>query len=346
MRGLRTLLIERRKVAAGTSSRNQFNLVSGVRYVVCNPEVAAECQRENHVLRRIAPHLIGHQRDLFVCLDHVEYCNAAEQNAKRYGVTLRNVSLDEATRRVPYLPRKIYKVFETDDTYFNAVRFCHSNLKAALQHGATFIKDCNILAMEKGKVVTTKGTFRTRFVVNAAGFLCNQVARLAGFKVEMVLNLGAFVLFKRKLISTGVQKLAPPGDGDAYKPLMKRATLGTTSVTVEEDAWEDALAEVRRRREEIVDYLKEKFSSVIPKVKDEEVLTVVAGIRPLVRSGDEQDGRKISRRFVLIEHSEWMLTITGGKLVTSRLMAERAVDVVCRHLGVEAKCKTADVVLP
>jgi len=346
MRGLKTLLIERRKVAAGTSSRNQFNLVSGVRYVVCDPEVAAECQRENRVLRRIAPHLIGHQRDLFVCPDDVEYCNTAEQNAKRYGLTLRNIPLDEAIKRVPFLSRKVYKVFETDDTYFNAVRFCHSNVKAALQHGATFIKGCDTLAIEKGKVVTAKGTFRTRYVVNAAGFLCNQVARLAGFKVEMVLSLGAFVVFKRKLSSTGVQKLAPPGDGDAYKPLLSRATLGTTSVTVAEDAWEDALAEVNRKKKEIIDYLKEKFSSVIPKVKDEEVLTVIAGIRPLVKSGDEEDGRKISRRFVLIEHSEWMLTITGGKLVTSRLMAEKAVDVVCRRLGVEAKCRTADVVLP
>ena len=345
MRGLKTLLIERRKVASGTSSRNQFNLVSGVRYVVCNPEVAAECQRENRVLRRIAPHLVGHQHDLFVCLDHVEYCDAAERNAERYGVTLRSIPLDEATKRVPYLSRKVYKVFETDDTYFNAVRFCHSNVRAALQHGATFIKGCDTLAIEKGKVVTTRGIFRTRYVVNAAGFLCNQVARLAGFKVEMVLSLGACVVFKRKLTSTGVQKLAPPGDGDAYKPLMKRATLGTTSVTVAEDAWENALSEVKKK-EEIVDYLKEKFSSVIPKVKDEEVLTVIAGIRPLVKSGDEEDGRKISRRFVLIEHSEWMLTITGGKLVTSRLMAERAVDAVCRRLGVEAKCRTADVVLP
>jgi len=38
--------------------------------------------------------------------------------------------------------------------------------------------------------------------------------------------------------------------------------------------------------------------------------------------------------------------VVGGKLTTCRLMAEHAVDVVCRQLGVSAPCTTAGEPLP
>jgi glycerol-3-phosphate dehydrogenase len=40
------------------------------------------------------------------------------------------------------------------------------------------------------------------------------------------------------------------------------------------------------------------------------------------------------------------ITITGGKLMTYRLMAEWATDLACRKLGVESKCQTAEICLP
>ena len=39
------------------------------------------------------------------------------------------------------------------------------------------------------------------------------------------------------------------------------------------------------------------------------------------------------------------VTITGGKATTLRAMAEATADLVCRKLGVEARCRTREVVL-
>jgi glycerol-3-phosphate dehydrogenase len=35
-----------------------------------------------------------------------------------------------------------------------------------------------------------------------------------------------------------------------------------------------------------------------------------------------------------------LITITGGKLTTSRMMAEKTVDLLCAKVGVDAPCRT------
>jgi glycerol-3-phosphate dehydrogenase len=61
-------------------------------------------------------------------------------------------------------------------------------------------------------------------------------------------------------------------------------------------------------------------------------------------------GRELSRTFKCFDHAaadgvEGFVTITGGKATTLRAMAEATADLVCRKLGVEAPCRTREVVL-
>lgn len=68
------------------------------------------------------------------------------------------------------------------------------------------------------------------------------------------------------------------------------------------------------------------------------ILRAYSGVRPLVASDDDPSGRSVSRGIVLLDHAqrdgmEGFITITGGKLMTYRLMAEWATDAVCRKLG-------------
>jgi glycerol-3-phosphate dehydrogenase len=56
------------------------------------------------------------------------------------------------------------------------------------------------------------------------------------------------------------------------------------------------------------------------------------------------EGRSVSRGFALLDHARdgaaGLVTITGGKLTTCRLMAERTADLVCERLGVTTPCRT------
>ncbi len=81
------------------------------------------------------------------------------------------------------------------------------------------------------------------------------------------------------------------------------------------------------------------------------ILRAYAGVRPLVASDNDPSGRNVSRGIVLLDHAgrdgmDGFITITGGKLMTYRLMAEWATDAVCRKLGNTEACVTAEQPLP
>jgi len=89
---------------------------------------------------------------------------------------------------------------------------------------------------------------------------------------------------------------------------------------------------------------------MIPELEKIRYIRAYAGVRPLVGKATEEGGRQISRSFSLIDHEseglENFATITGGKLTTYRLMAEKTADLVCEKLAVTKACVTRTEPLP
>jgi glycerol-3-phosphate dehydrogenase len=118
--------------------------------------------------------------------------------------------------------------------------------------------------------------------------------------------------------------------------------LGTTSVTVEDadhftiEEWE-------------IDKMLDEGIEMVPMIEDMRIQRYYAGVRPLYEPpvGDEEveEGREVSRAFFVLDHEALdsvggFITITGGKLTTARLMAEKTVDLVCAKMGIKAPCRT------
>ena len=61
------------------------------------------------------------------------------------------------------------------------------------------------------------------------------------------------------------------------------------------------------------------------------------------------DERNVSRTFECFDHAydgfDGFVTISGGKTTTSRAMAERVTDIVCKKLGIMAECRTREIPL-
>ncbi|MCK7504204.1 MAG: FAD-dependent oxidoreductase [Desulfobacterales bacterium] len=65
LRGVHSVLVERRDIAAGASGANHGLLHSGARYVRSDPVAAVECREESALLKRLAgPLHRGHRRAL------------------------------------------------------------------------------------------------------------------------------------------------------------------------------------------------------------------------------------------------------------------------------------------
>jgi len=116
------------------------------------------------------------------------------------------------------------------------------------------------------------------------------------------------------------------------------AWIGTTSTTIESP--EDCRPEPGAEQS-----IKDKFSVIIPKVQQMKTLSAFSGIRPLYLSKTADDARDISRDFKIIENPKGFFHIIGGKLTTSRLMAEKICDLIAAEYGSNAVCRTKDEVL-
>jgi glycerol-3-phosphate dehydrogenase len=97
--------------------------------------------------------------------------------------------------------------------------------------------------------------------------------------------------------------------------------VGTTDTPIA-----TATLEPRPLQEEI-DFILETASQYLHKPPArEDVLSVFAGIRPLVKSGDSRMTAALSRDHTIHFDASGLLTTTGGKWTTYRNMAEHTVD--------------------
>src|SRR5207249_9709617 len=126
-------------------------------------------------------------------------------------------------------------------------------------------------------------------------------------------------------------------------PVGPVSILGTTSRTLDTDAYEITPEEVRG--------IVTEAALMVPASAAQRVLRVYAGACPIYAPGQDRGAsRQLSRSHAVLDHAqdgvENLVSIVGGKLTTFRLMAEQTADAVCAKLGVTAPCRTAEEPLP
>jgi glycerol-3-phosphate dehydrogenase len=206
--------------------------------------------------------------------------------------------------------------------------------------------------IESIQLVNTETGEETRLeadlIVNAAGAWAGLVAGLAGVKINVLYSKGSLVITHNRLTQRIVNRLRPASNGDILVPGGTVSILGTTSIRIEDP--DQAYPTV-----EEIDLMVEDASAMIPALEKTRYIRAYCGVRPLFQGENADDGgdgndRRVSRGFSLIDHGrhgiENFITITGGKLTTYRLMAEKAGDMVCQHLGVSSPCLTRTDPLP
>jgi glycerol-3-phosphate dehydrogenase len=77
-----------------------------------------------------------------------------------------------------------------------------------------------------------------------------------------------------------------------------------------------------------------------------DVLSVFAGLRPLVKAGHGENTAALSRDHTITVAGTGLITITGGKWTTYRRMAEDVINVAEKHAGLHPRpCNTAEMKL-
>ena len=356
LRGVSCVVVECDDLNAGASGRNHGLLHSGARYVASDAEAAAECQVEGALLKRLAPQCIQDTGGLFVAVagDDERYIAEFPGLCAKSGISARAVSVREARELEPSVSPHAIAAYLVPDASIDPFKLSLEMMADAKRLGARLLRRTGVVGFERAgnRIVAARlrhsqtgeeSILPADIVVNAAGAWARGIARLAGLDVPMLYSKGTLVVTHARLAHRVLNRLRTPGDADIIMPGGTVSIAGTTSVTI------DDLADVRPSVPE-VDLIVEEASVLLPALQETRYIRAYAGVRPLVAAGPAVDGRGISRGFTLLDHGREgvvnLVTITGGKLTTSRLMAERTADLVCARLGVQAACRTHCEPLP
>ena len=357
MRGLKTVLVERKDLADGTTGRYHGLLHSGGRYAVKDPEAARECIVENVILRRIASGCIEDTGGLFVSTpwDDPAFGDVFREGCRATGVPVEEIPVAEALRREPRLNPEISRAFTVPDAALDPWKLVWGCARSAQEHGAQILLYHRVVGLERDGQRVTGAAVRNELtgedlrihagvIVNAAGAWAGQIAELAGCRVNVLPGKGIMIAMNHRLVNTVVNRCKMPADGDILVPIRTVSVIGTTDVRVADP---DDLEVTQSEIDEMLD----EGEKLVPGFREARALRAWAGARPLFSPEEVADTREVSRSHALLDHRErdgveGLVTITGGKTTTFRLMAEVAVDAACAQLGVERACRTHEEPLP
>ena len=356
LRGVQCILVEKGDINAGASGANHGLLHSGARYVSTDQEVAKECREEGELLKVLAPHCIENTGGLFVAVegDDEKYVGDFPHLCSKCGIPVHKLDIKEAREFEPVLSKKLIAAYVVEDAAIDPFKLSLENISQAKELGTTLLLHTKVVGFNRsgGRLqnISLRNTqtgeetvVEAEQVVNAAGAWGGEIAALAGASIHMLYSQGSILITDNRLTKHVVNRLRPPSDGDILAPGGTVSILGTTSVRIESP-------DDTRPTFDEVNLIVNEGSAMIPVLENTRYIRAYAGVRALLGAQNEKDDRSISRGFTLLDHERDglnnFITITGGKLTTYRLMAEKTADLVCQRLGNQNPCLTRTQPLP
>jgi glycerol-3-phosphate dehydrogenase len=346
-RGYDVLLLEQHDFGKGTSSRSTKLVHGGVRYLEQgNIALVMEALKERGLLRQNAPHLVS---NLAFIVPNYDWWEAPFYGlglkiynalAGKYGFGSSEIlTREETLARLPTIKTDglrggvVYYDGQFDDT-----RLLINLVETAADQGATLINYVRVVAITKGTDGFVSGvvaadqetgqqwTVGARVVVNATGAFSDSVRRLAEPDVAALIapSQGIHLVFDRSFLAGEFAIMVPhTSDGRVMFaiPWHGHTLVGTTDTPITTPTLEP------RPLEGEIEFILETAGQYLLKPPArEDVLSVFAGIRPLVKSGDSKLTAALSRDHTIHFDASGLLTTTGGKWTTYRNMAEHTVD--------------------
>jgi glycerol-3-phosphate dehydrogenase len=354
LRGIKVALVERNSLASGTTGKYHGMLHSGARYAVNDPVSAKECIEENKILTSIAPHTIVDTGGIFVSLteEELDYQEKLEKGLKATGIPYKELNVEDLLKEEKNLNMSIKSAIWVPDKVMYAHDLIFSVVMTASINGAMFFPFREVKSLKKeGSTVTgVKVLNKIRnmmeeidadLIVNAAGPWSGKIAQMAGVEVEIMPTAGVMGVTEAQLVRHIVNRMRLPSDGDIIIPYTSNVSITGTTATLIEDPDNFSV------QKEELELLLNEGSMMVPKLKEFGFKRYYASIRPLLKVKGEsaKTGREASRTFDIFDHEKdgihGIVTISGGKFTTSRLMAEKISDLVSEKFGIKEKSKTA-----
>ncbi len=360
-RGHDVLLIEQSDFAKGTSSRSTKLVHGGVRYLrQGNISLVLEALKERGLLVQNAPHLVHNMS--FVIPNYKWWegpfygigMKVYDQMAGRLGLSpSRSLSREETIDLIPTVEQEhLVGGVVYHDGQFDDARLAVNLAQTADDLGADVLNYTTCIGLIKSNGVVTgvrirdeesgqEQEVRGHAVINAAGVFADGLRKMddPSSRNIIAVSQGIHIVLPKEFLPGNASIMIPKtADGRVLfaVPWHGRVVVGTTDSPLHAPSLEPRALKVERR------FIMEHAARYLTKDPEpEDVLSVFAGLRPLVKNGDDADTAALSRDHTILVSESGLITITGGKWTTYRKMAQDVIDHAEIVSGVESKpCPT------
>ena len=364
---MRVAVVEAKDFASATSGRSSKLIHGGLRYIKnLGLRLAWEsCHERNLHIRlnqrlvRPLPFLVPLYRDqgespLLMRLGMLAYEALSGFNNFRFH---RFLSREETLSLAPALPAHgltggcLYY-----DAVINDSRWTMEVLKDGVANGGVAVNYAPLtrLFSDNGHVRGARihdalsdsdYDIRARVVINATGIFTDQIQRLDGKLTTKPkrFSKGTHLVFAEADVplSTTIVFSSPIDGRSLFLAKHEECFLYGTS-----DHWEAANPDLPVPAATDVDYLLASLNRFMPEAQLDrsKVQFVYSGFRPLF--GNAEDSSSVTRADHIEVSASGLVSVTGGKLTTARITAERVLDRVIKMIGRDrswSNCKTHKV---
>jgi glycerol-3-phosphate dehydrogenase len=352
-RGLSTLLIEADDFSKGTSSRSTKLVHGGVRYLEQgNLKLVREALQERGRLLKNAPSVtkkIGFIIPAFSFVQRLYYGTGL----LLYDMLSQKLSLGKTKlignktiqKLAPAIgQKKLRGGIIYYDGQFDDARLAVNLACTAAQQGAVLINYCEAQSLLKKKIKSTDKlekvcgvvaydfvsgkTFeiKSKTVINATGVFADDVLLMDNKDAADIVtpSQGIHLVVDKKFFPGDHALMIPKTDDKRVLfavPWHNKVVLGTTDTQV------DQINDEPIPLKEEIDFILQHANRYLnTNITLDDVDSMFAGLRPLVKTKGVTNTSVLSRDHVIIVSTSNLITITGGKWTTYRRMAEDAVN--------------------
>ena len=368
-RGLSVVLVERHDLAFGTSRWSSKLVHGGLRYLATGDVgIARRSAMERAILMsRNAPHLVSAMPQRVPLLPSM---NRAARTLVRVGFAagdgLRKLAGTPATilprsrrvdaRRAVELAPTVRRagldgaLLAYDGQRIDDARLVTAVARTAAQYGARVLTR---VAASQATGTSVRLTDRltgesvdvaARAVINAAGVWAGDVDSALRLRPSR----GTHLVFDAATFGNPTAALTIPIPGElnrfvfAMPEQLGRVYLGLTDV-----AAPGPIPDVPEPTAEEVGFLLDTVNTALEvALGPDDVIGSYAGLRPLIDTGEGSSTADLSRQHAVVESSNGVLSVIGGKLTEYRYMAQDVLDRAVASRGLAAlPCRTHDLPL-
>lgn len=353
-KGWKTLVIDKHDFAFGTSSRSAKMIHGGLRYLQnLQIKLVKEALHEREHLLKEYPHLVKPQPffmpiyksrlskiKLGIGLSGYDYLTGESSMPKHT-----EIDLEEVKQRFPHLKTEaMVGGFVYYDAKTNDARLTNEVIQEAVDLGAIALNYFELETFHKGnnkiknivcqdKINNQTYSIKSKVFISATGIWTDEL--LKNFdnhdtKKYMMPSKGVHLIISADHLPKDCVLLLPTANGDGRMIWCMPWDDNLNVVGTTDTDYSNGNDEINIEIDEVTYIL----DSVNAQLKDkqltkDDILSVYAGIRPLLNDNDEnKKSNQRSRDYQIWWNNENMLTISGGKLTSFLSMAENCIKII------------------